>query len=262
MITPEAPAPRYVISPDNVRIATYEFGDSEAPTVLAVHGFASSALVNWHATGWVRDLLRAGFHVIAVDQRGHGASHKPQRPDAYSMELLVADVLQVLDTFMLDEVDYVGYSLGARVGWQAANTLPTRIRRTVLGGIPDGEPLTRFRVDQARVFLSDTTPVEDRLTGAYLTMAGAIPGNDLGALVSLVEGMRGSPQPGTGNAPVQQTLFATGSEDGILEASRRLAAATPSGSFFEIPGRNHFNAPTSRAFRDAAIRFLGVGSLT
>ncbi|MET0990602.1 MAG: alpha/beta hydrolase [Glaciihabitans sp.] len=257
MITPEAPAPRYVISPDNLRIATYEFGDPEAPTVLAVHGFASSALVNWHQTGWVRDLLRAGFHVIAIDQRGHGASRKPQRPDAYSMDLLVRDVLQVLDTFMLDEVDYVGYSLGARVGWQAASTMPSRITRAVLGGIPDGDPLTRFRVDQARAFIADGTPVADRLTGGYLTMAGGIPGNDLGALVSLVEGMRGSPQPHAGNAPEQRTLFATGSEDGILAASRTLAEATPNGSFFEIAGRNHFNAPTARTFRDAAIDFLG-----
>ncbi len=51
-------------------------------------------------------------------------------------------------------------------------------------------------------------------------------------------------------------LFATGSEDGILEASKRLASATPQGEFLEIPGRHHFNAPGSRAFREAAIAFL------
>ena len=258
MITPAAPSPRVVISADNVKIATYEFGDPDAPTVVAVHGFASSALVNFHATGWIRDLLRAGFHVIAIDQRGHGASDKPQDPRSYTMELLVGDVLQVLDTFMLDEVDYVGYSLGARVGWQAATEMPSRITRAVLGGIPDGDPLTRFRVDQARQFLDDGTVVEDRLTAGYLKMAGGITGNNLGALVSLVEGMKGGPQPHAANAPSQQVLFATGSEDGILAASRSLAEATPNGSFFEIPGRNHFNAPTARAFRDAALEFLGV----
>jgi pimeloyl-ACP methyl ester carboxylesterase len=258
MITPAAPSPRFVLAPDNVKIATYEFGDPDAPTVLAVHGFASSALVNFHATGWIRDLLRAGFHVIAIDQRGHGASDKPQDPRSYTMELLVDDVLQVLDTFMLDEVDYVGYSLGARVGWQAATEMPSRIKRAVLGGIPDGDPLTRFRVDQARQFLDDGSIVDDRLTAGYLKMAGGITGNNLGALVSLVEGMKGGPQPHAANAPAQQVLFATGSEDGILAASRSLAEATPNGSFFEIPGRNHFNAPTARTFRDAALEFLGV----
>ncbi|WP_213814980.1 alpha/beta fold hydrolase [Glaciihabitans sp. dw_435] len=258
MLTPEAPPARAVISPDNTKIATYEWGDPEAPTVLAVHGFASSALVNFHATGWVRDLTRAGFHVIAIDQRGHGASDKPHGSSAYTMELLVTDVLTVLDTYMLDEVDYVGYSLGARVGWQAARAMPNRISRAVLGGIPDGDPLTRFRVDQAKAFVRDHTPVEDRLTAGYLTMAGAIPGNDIEALVALVEGMRGGSQPSADNAPSQQVLFATGSEDGILEASRALALAAPNATFFEIPGRHHFNAPTSRAFRDAAVDFLGA----
>jgi hypothetical protein len=52
-------------------------------------------------------------------------------------------------------------------------------------------------------------------------------------------------------------LFATGSDDRILAASRSLAEATPGAEFFEIPGRHHFNAPTSRAFRDAALEFLG-----
>jgi hypothetical protein len=51
-------------------------------------------------------------------------------------------------------------------------------------------------------------------------------------------------------------LFATGSDDAILERSRGLSEATPNGVFYEIPGRNHFNAPTSRHFRTAAIEFL------
>lgn len=91
-------------------------------------------------------------------------------------------------------------------------------------------------------------------------MAKALPGNDLAALVALVEGMRGGPQPGAANAPGQPLQFATGSEDSILDASRALAAVAPRGSFFEIPGRNHFNAPTSRPFREAAIAFLNAES--
>ncbi|HEV7948997.1 MAG TPA: alpha/beta fold hydrolase [Glaciihabitans sp.] len=257
MLTPPIPPARAVISPDNVKIATYEFGNADDPTVLAVHGFASGALLNWHSTGWVRDLTRAGYHVILIDQRGHGASDKPHSPAEYTMEALVADVLSVLDTFMLDEVDFVGYSLGARVGWHAAREMPSRITRAVLGGIPDGDPLTRFVVEEARNHIENGAPVTDRLTAAYLAMASGIGGNDLAALVSLVEGMRGGPQPHAGNAPTQPVLFATGSEDKILGASRTLATATPDGEFFEIPGRNHFNAPTSRHFREEAMRFLG-----
>ena len=256
MITPEAPPARDVLAPDGEWIATYDFGDIDSPVVIAVHGFASSGLLNWHHTGWVRDLLRAGFRVIALDLRGHGDSSKPHDPAKYSMQIMVADLLAVMDAYMVNDCQVVGYSLGARVGWHASLELPDRITGAVLGGIPDGDPLTRFRVDEARAYVADGTAVTDRLTHAYVQMASGIRGNDLEALVALVEGMRGGLQPDPANPPQQPVLFATGSEDAILEKSRALAAATPRGSFFEIPGRNHFNAPTSRHFRDTGIAFL------
>ena len=252
----EAPSPTFVMSGDGLRIATYSFGEVDAPTVVALHGFASSALANWQKTGWVRDLTRAGYRVVAIDQRGHGASDKPHSPNLYSMELLVADLTTVLDTYLLDEVALVGYSLGARVSWHAALELPNHVTRAVLGGIPDGDPLTRFRVDDARGAIEAGGETGDRLTDAYLTMAAGIPGNDRLALVELVEGMRGGLQPDPANPPQQPLLFATGSEDRILDASRALAASAPRGEFFEIPGRDHFNAPTSKHFRERALAFL------
>lgn len=255
-LVPEAPRPRIVMSPDGLRLATYDFGDPDAPAVVAVHGFASGAVLNWHASGWTRDLVRAGYRVLAFDQRGHGASAKPRDPGAYSMDLLVADVTTVIDTYLLDEVAFLGYSLGARVGWHTAGRLPDRITRAVFGGIPDADPMRRVRVDQAKAYLADGTPIEDRVTNGYLTMAGNVEGNDLAALVAMVEGMRNSIEPTPDNAPAQPILMAAGSEDGIRDSAVRLAQAAPDASFFEIPGRNHFNAPTSRAFREAALAFL------
>ncbi|GAA2752755.1 alpha/beta fold hydrolase [Amnibacterium kyonggiense] len=252
----EAPAPQFVMAPDAVRIATYDVGDEGAPVVLAVHGFASSAQVNWFDTGWVRELVRAGYRIVALDQRGHGSSDKPHDAGAYSMQRLVADVVAVLDAYLLDEVALVGYSLGARVGWHAALDLGRRISHAVLGGIPDGQPLTRFRVDDALEHLRSGAPVEDRITRAYIEMAARTPTNDLAALVALVAGMQGGLQPDPARPPRQPVLFATGSEDAILPRSQRLAAGTPNGEFFEIPGRNHFNAPTSRPFRGRALAFL------
>ena len=256
MPSTDAPDQLTVTAGDGTRLATYSWGEPGAPAVVAVHGFASSATANFAQTGWTRDLVRAGFRVIALDQRGHGASDGPHDPRAYGLPLLVADVIAVLDAHRVRRAHYVGYSLGARVGWQAAVQVPERIAGAVLGGIPDGEPLQRFDLEQARAHLERGAEVTDRLTAAYLTMAESIAGNDLRALVALVEGMRGSGHPDAGDPPRQPVLFATGSEDGILERSRRLAAAVPQGSFFEIPGRHHFNAPTSRHFRTAAIDFL------
>src|SRR6187431_2403614 len=256
----EMPSPQFVMSAEGHRIATYSWGSDAAPTVLCVHGFASSCLDNWVKTGWVRDLLRAGFRVLGVDQRGHGASDKPHDPRDYSMNALVGDLLEVLDTYLLDTVLYSGYSMGGRVGWQFLVDRPDRVTRAVLGGIPDGRPLARLKIAEARAFVEDGTPIEDRVTQNYVTLAERVPGNDLRVLVALAEGMRlGDADPDPRRPPQQPVLFATGSEDAILEASRRLTAATPHGDFLEIPGRHHFNAPGSRASREAAIAFLARG---
>ena len=246
------------MSADGVGIATYEWGDPDAPTVVAVHGFASSAIANWHVTGWTRELTRAGRHVIAFDQRGHGASDKPHDPHDYSMKALVGDLTAVLDTYLLDTVQYVGYSLGGRVGWQLLVEAPDRVTRGVLGGIPDGRPLTRLRLDQARAYIDHGTPLEDPVTQSYVRLAERLPGNDVRTLIDLAEGMRdGDADPDPAKPPQQPVLFATGTEDAIIERSRFLAESTPHGEFLEIPGRHHFNAPGSREFREAAIAFLG-----
>jgi pimeloyl-ACP methyl ester carboxylesterase len=253
----EMPSPQYVMSADGRRVATYLWGEEDAPTVLCVHGFASSCRDNWVSTGWVRDLRRAGFRVLAVDQRGHGASDKPHDAAAFSMDALVGDIVTVLDTYLLDTVLYAGYSLGARVGWQVAVQVPDRVDRAVLGGIPDGRPLARLQIEQARAYADRDIPVEDPVTRNYVTLAERVAGNDLRALVALAEGMRlGDADPDPAHPPTQSILFATGSEDAILERSRGLADATPNGTFVELPDRHHFNAPGSRVFRQAAVGFF------
>lgn len=254
--------PRYVMVGDGHRIATYSWGDDSAMTVLVVHGFASSTRDNWVNTGWVRDLLRAGYRVLALDQRGHGRSDKPHDPREYALGTLAGDVEAVLDAHLVDTAFYVGYSLGARVGWEAAQQLADRITRVVLGGVPDGVPLGRLDLGQARAYVEHGSPVEDRVTQNYIQLTERVAGNDLRALLAIAEGMRvsGVADPDPSRTPAQPVLFATGTLDAIIEGSRALAAACPEGEFVEIPGRHHFNAPGSRAFRDAAIEFLSAST--
>jgi len=255
----EMPPPSYIMSAEGYQLATYAWGEPDADPVLCVHGFASSCRDNWVETGWVRMLTAAGYRVIGVDQRGHGASGKPDDPVAYSMSAFVSDLIAVLDTYLVDDVRYVGYSLGARVGWQLAVDAPEHVSRAVLGGIPDGRPLGRLRIEQARAYAEKGIPVEDPVTQNYVKLAERVPDNDLRALIALAEGMRfGDADPDPERPPRQPVLFATGTEDAILERSRALAATAPNGRFIEIPGRHHFNAPGSRAFRDAAAEFLAA----
>ncbi len=253
----EMPDPQYVMSAEGHRIATYSWGDLSSPTILAVHGFASSARDNWANTGWVRDLTAAGFRVLAIDQRGHGMSDKPHDPAEYSMATFVSDLLIVMDTHLVDEVGYLGYSLGGRVGWHLMATMAHHVGAGVLGGIPDGLPLSRLDLTQAKAYLDDGTPITDPVSLRYVTLAERLPHNDLRALVALAEGMRAEGEDSPRLAlPQQPTLVATGSLDPILDASRDLATALPDGAFIEVPARHHINAPGSRLFREAGVNFF------
>ncbi|KAA0110117.1 alpha/beta hydrolase [Mycolicibacterium sp. P1-5] len=66
---------------------------SDRPTILMLHGGGQNRF-SWKNTGQV--LADHGFHVIALDARGHGDSDRA--PDAdYSVDALSADVLKVLE---------------------------------------------------------------------------------------------------------------------------------------------------------------------
>ncbi|MGK9148944.1 alpha/beta hydrolase [Plantibacter flavus] len=247
------------MSTDGLRIATYlhepATGIEERGSIVAVHGFASSAGVNWDLAGWTRTLTRAGYRLLTIDQRGHGASDKPLDPAAYRLDGLVDDVLTVLDGYGFDEPHYLGYSLGSRVGWRLGVQHPGRVRTLSLGGLPEGDSLRDFDLAAARARVTTGDTITDALTSTYVTMAEGIPGNDLGALIALVEGLRGGPQPSVDVVPPVPMLLVTGDDDAVAAGSRRLAEAAGA-RYVGLPGREHFNAVSSRAFKDAVLAFL------
>ena len=120
---------------DEVEIAYLDEGEGD-PIVL-VHGFASTKEVNWVLPGWVTTLTRAGRRVIALDNRGHGASSKLYDPSAYHSATMAEDVRALLDHLEIARADVMGYSMGARIGAYLALDDPGRVRSRILGGLGD-----------------------------------------------------------------------------------------------------------------------------
>src|SRR6516165_10010368 len=85
--------PRFIH--DGVEIAFIDEGAGEP--IALVHGVASNKEVNWIAPSWVTTLSRAGRRVIALDNRGHGASSKLYDPAAYHSAIMAEDVRALLD---------------------------------------------------------------------------------------------------------------------------------------------------------------------
>src|SRR5580693_6228457 len=82
---------QFVDSADGVRIAVYEEGNPEGPTVVLVHGFPDSHVL-WDG---VVPLLAERFRIIRYDNRGVGLSSVPKPVSAYTMAHFADDFAAV-----------------------------------------------------------------------------------------------------------------------------------------------------------------------
>jgi pimeloyl-ACP methyl ester carboxylesterase len=116
----------------------YEVVGEGRPVVL-LHGFPDSGRLWRHQ---VPALADAGFKVIVPDLRGYGRSDKPAAVEAYTMDLLVGDVLAVLDDAGAERAHVVGHDWGAGVAWATALVAAERVERLVVLSV--GHPATFF----------------------------------------------------------------------------------------------------------------------
>jgi pimeloyl-ACP methyl ester carboxylesterase len=240
---------------DGVEIAFLDEGEGE-PIVL-VHGFASTAQVNWLHPGWIATLTRAGRRAIALDNRGHGASSKLYDPAAYHSARMAEDVRALLDHLDIPRADVMGYSMGARITAFFALAHPSRLRRAVLGGLGirlvDGVGLPEsIAVALEAPALAQVSDATGHMFRAFAEQTKS----DLKALAACIRGSRQTltrEQVAAIRAPM---LVAVGTKDTIAGSARELAALLPSGVPLDIPGRDHMLAVGDKVFKSAVLDFL------
>jgi pimeloyl-ACP methyl ester carboxylesterase len=111
-----------------VRLALAEAGNGGRPLLL-VHGFTGA---KEDFTDWLDLLAERGWHAVAPDQRGHGASEQPADESAYSFEALSTDLLGLLDALGWDRCTVLGHSMGGMVVQIALLRAPERFDGLVL----------------------------------------------------------------------------------------------------------------------------------
>ncbi|MCA9981211.1 MAG: alpha/beta hydrolase, partial [Anaerolineales bacterium] len=84
--------------------------DGDHSPFLLIHGLASNAHT-WDLVG--EELARHGHRVVAVDQRGHGLSDKPDQ--GYDFATLTADLRRLIDALALEQPYLAGQSWGGNV---------------------------------------------------------------------------------------------------------------------------------------------------
>jgi pimeloyl-ACP methyl ester carboxylesterase len=103
---------------NGIRMGFYEAGPkTDAPPVILCHGWPEIAF-SWRHQ--IKALAEAGIRVIAPDQRGYGATDRPEEVEAYDLEHLTGDLVGLLDHLKIDKAIFVGHDWGGFVVWQMA----------------------------------------------------------------------------------------------------------------------------------------------
>ncbi len=124
---------------NGLRFHYLDWGNEDKPPMLLLHGRTLSA----HSWDFTALAFHDEFHVIALDERGHGDSDWAPDGD-YTAAAQFPDIEGFVDALKLDTVTLIGHSMGGRNSMVYASRHPERVRALVIvdmapqTGGPDG----------------------------------------------------------------------------------------------------------------------------
>lgn len=242
---------------DGLELAFIDEGAPDAPSVMLLHGFASSTRVNWIETGWVKALTDAGYRAVAFDHRGHGQSAKPTDEAAYAPQKMASDAVALLNHLEIRETTVFGYSMGARVAAFGALASPERFARVVFGGlgfglvegVGDWDPIAAAL---RAASLDDVSDPRGRMFRAFADRTES----DREALAACISTSRQELTEEEVGQIAQPALIGVGTKDEIAGSPDRLAALMPNARVLAIEGRDHMLSVGDRRFKAEVLRFL------
>lgn len=231
--------------------------DGSGDPILLVHGFGSTHGVNWVGPSWTKTLTRAGYRVIAFDNRGHGKSRKFHDPSDYDTTKMAEDARGLLDHLGIWQADVMGYSMGARISSFLALAHPERVRSLLLGGL--GIHLVEGVGLPVGIADAMEAPSLDVLTDPTQRMFRAFADankQDRRALAACIRGTRQTLTREDVARIRMPTLVSVGTTDEIAGSAHELAALIPNARALDIPNRDHNLAVGDKVHKAGVLEFL------
>ena len=98
---------------------------------MLLHGFTGA---KEDFADWIDAFAARGFHVVAPDNRGHGASGQPAEESAYSLATFADDARRLVDALGWDRFALLGHSMGGMIAQHLALAVPERLSRARADG--------------------------------------------------------------------------------------------------------------------------------
>ena len=229
----------------------------QGPPILLGHGFASNMKTTSQLG--VSQALMKDHRMIFVDARGYGESDKPHDAQLYRADIIAKDFVSVLDDLKIQRAIYMGYSMGAAIGFQclARYALP-RFNAMILGGSsPYGDVLdadkqeNKERLEGLR--LAVTKGMEYYLTNYYEPRNGPLdPKNkaerlkhDPNAMLAMAAGIATWPSAADILPSIKIPLLVFGGElDPRFPNIKECVKYLPTATFVSFPGEKHVGTMT------------------
>ncbi len=121
-----------------ITMAYLETGPENGPTVILIHGLTDS-IRSWILSMRALHAMNPSLHILAIDQRGHGATSMPpgsQCPGApekcFEMKDFAADLVDFMRQKDIGRATLVGHSLGTFVVQEVALSHPEMVENAIL----------------------------------------------------------------------------------------------------------------------------------
>ena len=123
---PSKPEDRY-LTVNELRMHYLDWGNAENTPILLLHGFMAHA----HVWDNMASELCSRYHVLALDQRGHGDSEWSKEA-LYSVDSHFLDISAFIESLGLKGIILLGHSMGGRNALFYAACAPEKVQRLIL----------------------------------------------------------------------------------------------------------------------------------
>ncbi|MFU8945494.1 alpha/beta fold hydrolase [Mycetocola zhadangensis] len=216
------------------------------PTILLVHGFASSYRATWGEYGWAELLDDLGYTVVPFELPGHGNSTVLASSEEETLEALCS----VLERNGIRVA--MGFSAGSVLLLRAAHARPDLLDRLALLGLGDamwGDGIHHL----ADRLLADHDSDEGELR--LLRQIAAHAGNDLESVAAYARIAPTPPPFGALHTVTADVLVVLGDEDTVGPATR-LIDSLPNADLVRLARTDHYRTASSPVAMQAVASFF------
>jgi pimeloyl-ACP methyl ester carboxylesterase len=124
---------RFDITVGPLTFQARQAGPADGRAVMLLHGVPQTSAC------WNRQLdalSHAGYRAVAFTQRGYSPGARIDAVEAYTMDKLAGDVLDVADALGFDRFDVVGHDAGAGVAWTLGGYHADRVSTLTIASVP------------------------------------------------------------------------------------------------------------------------------